>query len=390
LRENKPLDQMTRELLTSQGNLFASGPVAYYFVDQKPEELAETTAQLFLGVRLQCARCHHHPMEVWGQDDYYGLAAFFTRLEIRDTGDKGRFGGMQIVRPTATEMRTLAVASQPKLLGGERLAEPGLADSGLGDVRVKLADWIARPDNPYFARNLANRYWAYVMGRGLVEPIDDLRATNPPTHPALLDALAKDLADHRFDPHHLLRTICTSRAYQLRSELAPASDRDGRFFTHRLVRRLPAEVLLDAINQVAGCDETFTGTPPKTRAIALPDPTVISDFLTTFGRPQRNSTCECARESSPDLLQALHLINNAVLQTKIAHPQGRVARLVASGTSDEAIAAELYLAALAREPTAAELATIKELAPAAANERQQHWEDVLWSLFNSPEFAFQH
>jgi hypothetical protein len=228
------------------------------------------------------------------------------------------------------------------------------------------------------------------MGRGLVEPIDDLRATNPATHPELLDALAKDLAEHQFDPQHLLRTICTSRAYQLRGELVPARDRDGRFYTHRVVRRLPAEVLLDAINQASGFDETFAGTPPKTRAIALPDPTVTSDFLMTFGRPQRNSTCECARESSPDLLQALHLINNGALQTKIAHPGGRVAKLVSAGVSDESVASELYLATLSRQPTAAELAAIKEFAPAAASERQQHWEDVLWSLLNSPEFAFQH
>jgi hypothetical protein len=384
IRDNKPLDAMTRELLTSQGNLFANGPVAYYFVDQKPEELAETTAQLFLGVRLQCARCHHHPMEVWSQDDYYGLAAFFTRLEVRDNGDKGRFGGMQIVRPVAHETRKLQVASPPRLFGDATPVDPDA-----GDIRQALADWITQRDNPFFARNFANRYWAYLVGRGLVEPIDDMRATNPPTNAALLDALAKDFAEHGFDAKHLIRTICTSQVYQLSTRFDDERDKDGTLFTHRMPRRMPAEVLLDAINQATGFSESFAGTPPGTRAISLPDPTVQSEFLATFGRPQRNNPCECARESSPDLLQALHLINNAGLQNKIARKEGRVAESLARQLSDDQIAEELYLATFSRVPAADEIETIRTLAPNAPN-KQELFEDLLWTLLNSPEFAFNH
>lgn len=384
IRENKPLDQMTRELLTAQGNLFSHGPVAYYFTDQKPEEFAETTAQVFLGVRLQCARCHHHPMEVWGQDDYYGLAAFFTRLEVRENGDKGRFGGMQIVKPAATETRTLTVASPPRLLGDK--TEVAGAE---GDVRRQLAEWIASPENPFFARNFANRSWAHLVGRGLFEPIDDQRATNPASNPALLDALARDFAEHGFDAKHLLRTICNSRVYQLEMEVAPERDKDGALFTHRVPRRMPAEVLLDAINQVTGFAESFPGSPAGTRAISLPDPTVPSSFLAIFGRPLRNNPCECARKLSPDLLQALHLINNGDLQVRIAHAQGRVARLLAANRAPGEAAEELYLAAFARRPTEAELQTVTELV-AASPSPQEGWEDVLWTLINSPEFAFNH
>ncbi len=384
VRANQPVDQMVRTLLTAQGNLFVNGPVAYYFVDQKPEELAETTAQLFLGVRLQCARCHHHPFEAWSQDDYYGLAAFFTRLEVRDNGDKGRFGGMQILRPVAQPTRTLPVAASPRLFGTTPAAV-----ATAGDVRRVLADWITDPKNPYFARNLANRYWAYVMGRGLVEPIDDLRTTNPASHPALLDALAQELVEHRFDAKHLLRLICNSRVYQLQAEVAPERDRDGALFIHRTPRRLPAEVLLDAINHVTGSGEKFDGTPAGTRAIALPDPAVVSAFLETFGRPQRNNPCECARDSSPDLLQALHLINNTALHGKIASGEGRLRKLVAQKQADRQIADELYLAAYCRLPTSEEWTTIQE-ALAATPVRTEAWEDLLWALLNSPEFSFQH
>jgi hypothetical protein len=327
-------------------------------------------------VRLQCARCHHHPLEVWGQDDYYGLAAFFTRLEVRDTGDKGRFGGMQILRPVDDEKKTMAVASPPRLLGDP---SPIALE---GDIRQPLADWITRADNPYFARNFANRYWAWLVGRGLVEPVDDLRGTNPASNPALLDALARDFVEHGFDVKHLLRTICNSRVYQLSAEVAPERDKDGSLFTH-------AESLLDAINHATGFTEAFAGSPPGTRAIALPDPTVQSSFLTIFGRPARNNPCECARESSPDLLQALHLINNSELQKRIDHSKGRLARLLAENRPHPQIADELYLATFSRPPANDELAAIEELV-AEAPSPNEGWQDVLWALLNSPEFAFNH
>lgn len=385
IRNNKPVDQIARELLTAQGNLFANGPVAYFIIDTKPEELAETTAQLFLGVRLQCARCHHHPMEVWGQEDYYGLAAFFTRMETRDNGEKGRFGGMQIVRPVAKEMKSLQVPSPPRLFGRSTDFDASVTP----DIRQHLADWLSKKDNPFFARNFANRYWAYMTGRGLFEPIDDLRATNPPVNPALLEALATDFMSHNCDAKHLLRLIANSHVYQLQSNLAPVHDRDGEFFAHRILRRMPSEVLLDAINRITQHSEAFPGQPVGTRAIALPDPEVANDFLMTFGRPMRNNPCECARDSSPDLLQALHLINNAGLQSKIAGDNGLVAGMISKELTDEKIIEEFYLATYTRLPTEHEMTTISELA-SRASVRREFFEDLLWTLINSPEFLFNH
>lgn len=387
VRENRTLDVMCRDLLTAQGNLFTSGPVAFYFVDAKPEELAETTAQVFLGVRLQCARCHHHPLEAWSQDDYYGLAAFFTRLEVKDSGNLGvRFGGPKTLRPTATDNpnRAPLIRRAPQLFD-----EPPVTTDNGTDVRQHLADWITRPDNPYFARNFANRYWAWLTGVGLIEPVDDLRATNPPSHPALLDALARDFADHHFDVRHLLRTICNSRVYQLASERSPARNANGRLITHRVPRRLPAEVLLDAVNQAAGTAESFDGQPPGTRAIALPDPTVTSYFLTTFGRPVRTNACECARGSTADLSQALHMLNSTAIHNKVIQPAGRLDRMLKAGASDAEIIEELYLATLTRVPSDDEKQTVRELL-ADAPSREEGLQDLLWSLLNSAEFVFNH
>lgn len=387
VRDNKPLDQWLKELLTSQGNLFTSGPVAFYFVDEKPEELAETTAQVFLGVRLQCTKCHHHPNEVWSQDDYYGLSAFFTRLDKKDTLDQGRFGGARSIRPVAREMpnRSLAIPAKPKLLGIAQPIDTVMTD----DVRVHLANWITSSENPYFARNLANRYWGWMFGRGLVEPVDDIRATNPPSHPELLAALEHEFRNAGYNPKHLLRLIANSAVYQRAAELLPSRDHDGMLLTHRVPRRLPAEVLLDAINQVCGTHEEFTGLPEATRAAELPDPSVPSHFLTTFGRPVRNSSCDCARSSQPDLAQALLLLNNPTLHGKLSHPQGRLTQLLSANMSDEEILNQLYLAALTRFPTNDERQAVQDVL-AASSTKSEAWQDILWTLINLPEFAFQH
>lgn len=396
LRENRPIDQFVRELLTAQGNLYTSGPVAFYYVDQTPEELAETTAQLFLGIRLQCAKCHHHPYEVWGQDDYYGLAAFFSRIQRKDTKEQGRYGGAQSVR-LAAEGKLIhpvtGLEQPPRVLG----QAPPATDSN--DPRQGLAQWVTQKDNPYFARNIVNRYWGYLFGRGLVEPIDDLRSTNPATHPGLLDALAGDFVQQGYDLKHLLRTLCNSSAYQLAGEVAPQRDTDGMFFTHRRPRRLSAEVLLDAINQAAGTRESFdengrgrfgvANVLPGTRAIALPDPTVVSYFLDTFGRPKRTSTCECERSSQPDLSQVLHLINNDKIHEKVISSGSRVANLLKEKKSDAEIVDELYLAALARLPSARESEQIRQLL-AESPSRKEGFEDLLWTLLNMAEFACNH
>jgi hypothetical protein len=360
--------------------------VAYFFVDEKPEELAETTSQIFLGVRLQCTRCHHHPQEVWSQDDYYGLAAFFTRLETKENGDGGRFGGSRSIRPVekVSKSRRAKIDVPPRLFD-----EGEVSLEGLADVRHTLAQWITQPENPYFARNFANRYWAYLVGRGLVEPIDDLRATNPPSNPALLDALAKDLTDHNFDVKHLLRTIANSAVYQLASEVKPERDADGALFTHRVPRPLPAEVLLDAVNQAAGTQEKFAGVPAGTRAIQLPDPSIPSYFLTTFGRPLRNNPCECARGGMPDLSQALHLANGTALHEKVISPQGRLAELFKRQATDEQRIDELYLATFSRPATGDEQATIRQLL-ADVPSREEGFQDLLWTLLNSSEFVFNH
>lgn len=385
VRENRPIDQVTRELLTAQGNLFTSGPVAYYFVDPGPTELAETTSQVFMGVRLTCARCHHHPLEVWSQQDYFGLAACFTRLETKDNADNGKYGGAKLLRVVANPSRNrrLAMEAEPAVLGSPVTVAPGT------DLRIALAERITSPDNPYFARNFANRYWGYLMGRGLVEQIDDLRITNPPSMPAVLDALADDFIRSGYDMKHMLRTICNSRTYQLASNLAPEHDHQNMFFSYRAVRRLPAEVLLDAVNQAAGTSESFEGLPSGTRAIALADPNAESYFLDTFGRSARTSPCECSSTTVPDLTQALHMINGAGLHEKCSSDGGRVATLIEAQASDEAIVKELYLATLGRWPSGEERSTIAKLV-GDADDRRECYEDLLWTLLNSAEFTFNH
>ena len=387
LRDNKPLDVMTRELLTAQGNLYANGAVGYFFIDEKVEDLAETTAQIFLGVRMQCTRCHHHPQEVWSQDDYWGLAAFFTRLESKDSGAYGsRFGGPRSLRVAAkpNPSRPLAIVVAPKAFH-ESLPTTDPA----ADPRVWLAEWMTRADNPYFARNMANRYWAALFGRGLVDPVDDLRATNPAAMPAVLDRLARELSDHKFDAKHLLRTICNSRVYQLAGELQPSRDPDGQLCTHRVPRRLTAEVLLDAVSQVTGVPEAFDGQPLGTRAIALADPSFPSNFLMTFGRPLRNNACDCARGGNPDLSQALHLVNSTTLHQKIIGDGGRLATLLKANKPETEILEDLYLATLSRRPRADELAAIDELLREAPS-RPEGLQDLLWTLLNSSEFVFNH
>jgi hypothetical protein len=390
LRANKPLSTMATELLTAKGNVYLSGPVSYFFVDERPEDLAETTAQVFLGVRLQCARCHHHPMEIWSQDDYWGLAANFAKLEVKQTqelGSQGRYGGIKVLRVARTipEKRRLPVDRAPKALGGPTFSATG--DDA--DPRVELAAWLVAPENPFFARNIANRYWSYLMGSGLVEQVDDLRDTNPAAMPRVLDALAADFRDGGYDVKRLLRTLCNSRVYQTASRLDPERDRDGRLFTHRAPRQLPAEVLLDAVNRIVGVSEAFAGIPEGTRAIALPDPAIPSDFLTTFGRPQRNSPCECARTANPNLSQALQLVNSESLQKKLSRDDGRLTKLLAD-RSDAEIVEELYWWCYSRPSRADEAAKALGLLTEGAANRREAFEDLLWTLFNSSEFVFSH
>jgi hypothetical protein len=385
LRENRPLDRMVEELITAQGSTFTTGPANYFRTSRNPNELAETTSQVFLGLRLQCAQCHHHPFEKWSQDDYYGLAAYFSRLGVKSSGEFGVYGEENVVYVKADgEVRHPKTG---KVLSPKPLDAPA-ADDPI-DRRRALARWLVSRENRLFARNISNRIWGYLMGRGIVEPIDDLRVTNPPTNPDLLDGLADELARSGFDQKHLIRTILRSRVFQLSSRPPPGGEPDETFFSRYLIRRLPAEVLLDAVTTATGVPEGFPGLPGGTRAIQLPDARFDSYFLQSFGKPRREIACECERVSLPNMAQALHLMNGDFIQRRVSDASGRAGRLVKENAPDDAAVKELYLATFSRRPTAEEAARARE-AIAAAPSRKEGVEDLLWALTNSSEFLFNH
>jgi hypothetical protein len=385
LRTNRPLDEVVRELITARGSIYTRGPANYYRIHKDASMLAEATAQLFLGVRIECAKCHHHPFEKYSQDDYYGLAAFFSRTGTKGSEEFGLFGREQavIVRDSGEvrHPRTGQVVP-PKLLDGPP------ADHPL-DRRIPLAQWLTSPDNPYFARSVANRYVGYLLGRGLVEPVDDLRSTNPPTNPPLLDAIAQHFVAQHYDLKQLLRLILTSRLYQLDAQPTPANAGDGKFYSHFTVKRLPAEALLDAIDRVTEVPTKHRNLPLGTRAIELPDAEYPDYFLNVFAKPRRVSVCECERSPDPNLAQALHTLNGDTLTAKLRDPKGRIARLLKEQKPHEQIVEELYLAALSRFPTEQELAASRELKEEAASPAE-FYQDLLWALLNSKEFLFVH
>jgi hypothetical protein len=387
IRDGRPLDQFVRDILLAEGSTFTDGPANFYRVGRVPADWAETTAQVFLGVRLQCAKCHHHPFDNWSQDDYYGMAAFFARLGQKNSQEFGLFGRETIIHTKSTGEQTHPLKRQvvkPHPLGG-----PVMEDEF--DRRRPLADWIVSKDNPYFARNLANRFWGYLMGRGLVEPLDDLRPTNPACAPELLDALAKDLIAHDFDMKHLLRTILQSRAYQLESTETPGNEADATdiYFTRYHAKRLTAEQLADGVDFATETRQKYNGLPAGTRAIELPDPRVPSYLLDVFGRPQRAVVCECERTATPNIAQAMHLLNGDTLTKKIADPAGRIERLVKVKTPLERLIEELYLATLSRPPSPQETAKARQWLADASNLREGA-QDLLWALLNSREFLFNH
>ena len=387
LRDNKPLDRMAREIITAEGSTFTQGPANYYRLSTGADNQAETTAQLFLGTRMQCAKCHHHPFERWSQDDYYGMTAFFVRLGTKNSQEFGLFGRETIVylRPGGEARHPRkGVVVKPHALGGPVADDPF-------DRRRKLAEWLTAKDNPFFARNFANRFWAYFMGRGLVEPIDDLRSTNPPSNPELLDALAAELIKEKYDLKRFLRTIMRSRAYQLsaRAEASNRADSSNTYYTRYTVKRLTAEQLADALDFTTGTREKYQGLPLGTRAIQLPDTRVRSFLLDVFGRPPRQITCECERTMQPNIAQALHLLNGDFLNRKIASPAGRIDRLLKAKTPLPAVVEELYLVTLSRPPHAEESARAREWVAKAPSVREG-LNDLLWVLLNSREFQFNH
>lgn len=384
-RTNRTFDKVVRELVTAKGSTYSNGPANYFRIFRNASELTESTAQLFLGVRLECAKCHHHPFEKYGQDDYYAFSAFFSRVGTKRSEEFGLFGSesVVIVRTSgeATNPRTRQ-RMEPTPLDGEPKDHPL-------DRRIALADWLTARDNSYFAKSVVNRYMSYLLGRGLVEPVDDLRSTNPPTNPELMAALAKHFAESGFDLKQLIRVIMTSRLYQLDSQPTQQNVLDQRFYSHYRVKRLPAEPLLDSIDLVTGSPTKFKNLPQGTRAIELPDAEYPNYFLNTFAKPRRASVCECERSPDENLVQALHTLNGDTLTTKLADKNGRIARLIKDKKAPEEIVQELYVAALCRPPSDDELKVSIEYVKESATP-QEGYEDILWSLMNSKYFLFIH
>jgi hypothetical protein len=386
LNENKPYDQFVREIITATGTPGQSPAAGWYREAKDASAQLEDTAQLFLGLRIQCARCHHHPFEKWSQQDYYSFAAFF--------GQVGRKRGSAPNEDRIFHKVGLASVKNPKT--GESVKPSGLGAEPLEiapevDPRQALADWMASPTNPFFARSLVNRYWKHFFGRGLVDPEDDMRVTNPASNPELLDALAKDFVDHGFDLKRLVRTICTSTTYQLSAEPNDWNQDDKQNFSRFYPKRLNAEVLLDAIDQVTGTQTTFTGVPVGTRAVQLPDTGFNSYFLTVFGRPEASSACECERSSEANLAQSLHLLNSSEIQSKLTAATGNAARLAGDKSrSPEEKIRELYELAFSRQPTSDETSIATTHIHKHEQDPKRAYEDIVWALINTKEFLFNH
>lgn len=385
LRENQPYDQMVREILTASGNVETNPAVAWFAQVPSKEERIEDAAQLFLGQRLQCARCHHHPYEKWSQRDYYQMAAFFSSVRAKPTDlpDEKRF----IAQPTN------ASAKHPKT--GKSLVPAGLDSEPVPisfdtDPRHALADWMVSPENPFFARALANRYWKHFFAIGVVEPEDDMRVTNPASNRELLDGLAERFVESHFDLKSLCRLICTSTAYRLDANANEYNLQDNNGYSRYYPKRLSAEVLLDAIDQVASTHTQFAEVPDGTRANALPDTSFPSYFLDVFGKPDSTTACECERSGDITLAQSLHLLNSKDVQSKLRSDTGRAAAMAASSEPNSVLISQLYLVAFSRQPTAEELRTAEEFLSRKSDKRREAFEDLIWAIINTKEFLFNH
>jgi len=398
LLANKPYDRLVRELLAATGTIADNPPVAWYKRVKQPTEQLEDVAQLFLGVRMQCAQCHHHPFERWSQHDYYSMAAFFSQIGRKPTATAGEDVIFHKRGMAQTENKKTKQPVKPAGLGA-----PTLEIAPDDDPRLRLADWMGDKANPFFAKSLVNRYWKHFFKRGLIEPEDDIRDTNPPSNPELLDALAKHFVDSGYDLKAVVRAIAQSSAYQLSAMPNQHNAVDTQNFSRFYPRRMPAEVLLDAVDQLTGARTDFADLPPGTRAVALPDNSYnrSSPFLKVFGRPEGASVCECERASSASLAQSLHLMNAADVKAKLATSGGRAERLAKPGKPEPEKLRELYFAAFAREPQSHEQSVAEEylarpredaagkpLPPEQA--KRLAYEDLLWALINTKEFLYNH
>jgi len=403
IAENKPLDRFARELIAARGSTYENPPANYYRAMRDPIMRAESAAQVFLGIRLQCAKCHNHPFDRWTQDDYYGWANVFARVDYKilenrrlDRNDGHEFDGEQVVymKPTGDVNDPRTGRPLPPKFLGDADAKPAANEDRL----LALADWVARGENRLFVEVQVNRIWYHLMGRGIVDPIDDFRATNPPVNPPLLDALVQDFIDSGFDLKHMIRVIMSSRTYQLSTEPNETNVDDSVNFSRALVRRLPAETLLDSLAQVADVPLKFNGYPEGTRAGALAgvqavrprdrQASLADQFLKVFGKPMRLQSCECERSDEATLSQTFDLISGPFMEQLLTHSENRLAALLTKGAGAEAIVDELYWAALSRAPQSEERETAVRHLSSSRNLRTAS-EDLLWGLLNSHEFMFR-
>ena len=378
---NVPIDQMVRSLLSAEGTTFDNPATNYYQEEQDRLKTAENVAQVFMGMRIQCAQCHNHPFDRWTMDDYYGFAAFFAQIGRKTAADPRE---AVIFNSSSGEVKHLVSGKTvpPKFLGG---VTPDCKDR---DRREVLADWLASPENPYFARNLSNIVWAHFFGRGIVNEVDDVRVSNPPVNGPLLDAIAQHFTEYKYDFKRLVRDICTSRTYQLSTTANGTNSFDESNFSHASLRRIRAEVLLDCITQATETKNKFNGLPPGARAVEIADGNTASYFLKTFGRATRDTVCSCEVKLEPNIGQALHLMNGDSVHAKVKSG-GVVKRLLAEKKSMPEVIAELYLRCLSRRPSDDESKAI-EIELANDQNPRVALEDVFWALLNSREFLFNH
>ena len=401
IADDKPLTDFAKEILTARGSTYATPAANFYRAVRDPYLRAEGVAQVFCGLRVSCARCHNHPFDVWTQDDYHRFAAVFARIDYRivdntrtDSFDKHEFIGEQIVVSTGDGELALPRGGDavPKLLGAT-----AAVPTGRGDRLAALADWLTAADNPFFAQAQANRVWAHLLGRGIVDPIDDFKLTNPPTNPELLDHLAKEFAAGGYKLKPLVRHIMTSRTYQLSATPNDTNTDDGTHFSRALVQPLEAEQLLDAVASATGTEIRWPGYPKGTRAGQLAAVPLAGRrmaggdglrFLKMFGKPERLLTCECERSDDPGVLQAFQMLTGELVNNLIRQSDNRLGKLLEDGKSAGDVLDELYLSAVSRTPTTAERTKLLAYVTAAKDKRDA-WEDVTWGLLNSKEFLLR-
>ncbi|HET6246472.1 MAG TPA: DUF1549 and DUF1553 domain-containing protein [Tepidisphaeraceae bacterium] len=383
IAHNVPFDQIVQELLGANGGTFKNPATNYYQITTDTLKVSENTAQVFMGMRIQCAQCHNHPFDRWTQDDYYGFAAFFSQIGRKQAEDPRETivfnrGNGEVNHPVGGRVM------QPKFLGGE------IPDVKGKDRRVVLAKWLASSDNPYFAKNLSNIVWAHFFGKGIIDPVDDVRVSNPAVNPELLDTLAQKFTEYHYDFKRLVRDICTSRTYQLASETNESNEADEHNFSHSLIRRMRAEVVMDCMSEATGTKDKFRGLPLGSRAVQIADGATTDYFLTTFGRATRETVCSCEVKMDPNLSQALAMINGNTVSAKVGNSPV-INEMFQEKKTPEQMVVDLYVRTLGRNPTNAEMASLSaQIAQAGPANRPKVMVDIFWALLNSQEFMFNH